>query len=70
MPTEADDLYQGDFFFLLQSEDGDLFKVTVEHEGEDVRALKIKYFDTVPVAQSLCVLKSGYLFVASEFGDQ
>jgi splicing factor 3B subunit 3 len=61
---------QGAFFFLLQSEDGDLFKVTIDHEDEDVRALKIKYFDTVPVAASLCILKSGFLFVASEFGDQ
>lgn len=61
---------KGSFFFLLQSEDGDLFKATIEHEGEDVRALRIKYFDTVPVATSLCILKSGYLFVASEFGDQ
>ncbi|KAL7420211.1 pre-mRNA-splicing factor rse1 [Cryptotrichosporon argae] len=61
---------KGAFFFLLQSEDGDLYKVTIDHEGEDVRALRIKYFDTVPVATSLCILKSGYLFVASEFGDQ
>lgn len=61
---------QGTFFFLLQSEDGDLFKVTIDHEGEEVKALRIKYFDTVPVATSLCILKSGYLFVASEFGDQ
>lgn len=61
---------RGAFFFLLQSEDGDLYKVTIEHEGEDVRAMRIKYFDTVPVAMSLCILKSGYLFVASEFGDQ
>ncbi|KAF5328613.1 hypothetical protein D9619_011578 [Psilocybe cf. subviscida] len=60
---------KGAFFFLLQSEDGDLFKVTIEHDGEDVQALKIKYFDTVPVASSLCILKSGFLFVASEFGN-
>ena len=55
---------------MLQSEDGDLFKVTIDHTDENVDAVKIKYFDTVPVATSLCVLKSGYLFVASEFGDQ
>ena len=61
---------QGAFFFLLQSEDGDLFKVTIEHEEEEVKAVKIKYFDTVPVAASLCILKSGFLFVASEFGNQ
>ena len=61
---------QGAFFFLLQSEDGDLYKVTIEHEEEEVKSLKIKYFDTVPVASSLCILKSGFLFVASEFGNQ
>ncbi|OCH91653.1 hypothetical protein OBBRIDRAFT_792005 [Obba rivulosa] len=60
---------KGAFFFLLQSEDGDLYKVTIDHEEQDVKALKIKYFDTVPVASSLCILKSGFLFVASEFGN-
>jgi splicing factor 3B subunit 3 len=61
---------QGAFFFLLQSEEGDLYKVTIEHDEQDVRALKIKYFDTVPIASSLCILKSGFLFVAAEFGNQ
>ncbi|KAL5528100.1 RSE1 [Sanghuangporus sanghuang] len=60
---------KGAFFFLLQSEDGDLYKVTIDHEDEEVKALKIKYFDTVPVASSLCILRSGFLFVASEFGN-
>ncbi|KAF8738189.1 hypothetical protein AX14_011604 [Amanita brunnescens Koide BX004] len=60
---------KGAFFFLLQSEVGDLYKVTIEHEDEEVKALRIKYFDTVPVASSLCILKSGFLFVASEFGN-
>lgn len=64
------DCPQGQFFFLLQSEEGDLYKVTIEHIDEDVERVKIKYFDTVPVATSLCILKSGFLFVASEFGNQ
>ncbi|KAI9055492.1 hypothetical protein LZ554_000445 [Drepanopeziza brunnea f. sp. 'monogermtubi'] len=66
----------GAFFFLLQTDDGDLFKVTIEMVENDegaptgeVKRLKIKYFDTVPVATSLCILKSGFLFVASEFGN-
>ncbi|KAH8673671.1 Pre-mRNA-splicing factor rse-1 [Xylariales sp. PMI_506] len=66
----------GAFFFLLQSEDGDLFKVTLDmaedEEGNptgEVRRLKIKYFDTIPVSTSLCILKSGFLFAASEFGN-
>lgn len=64
---------RGAFFFLLQTEDGDLFKATLDvredEEGAsigEVDALKIKYFDTVPVATSLLILKSGFLFVASE----
>ncbi|KAJ5220467.1 pre-mRNA-splicing factor rse1 [Penicillium chermesinum] len=68
---------RGAFFFLLQTEDGDIFKVTVEmaenSEGQltgEVQGLKIKYFDTVPVASSLVIFKSGYLYVACESGDQ
>ncbi|KAL0313865.1 UNVERIFIED_CONTAM: Spliceosome-associated protein A [Sesamum angustifolium] len=57
------------FFFLLQTEYGDIFKVTLEHENDRVKELKIKYFDTIPVTSSLCVLKSGFLFAASEFGN-
>lgn len=57
------------FFFLLQTEQGDIFKVTLEMEDDVVTELKIKYFDTVPVAASLCVLKTGFLYCASEFGN-
>ncbi|KAI5788942.1 CPSF A subunit region-domain-containing protein [Peziza echinospora] len=60
---------RGAFFFLLQSEDGDLFKVTLEHDDGGVNRIKIKYFDTVPLATSLCILKSGFLFVAAETGN-
>ena len=67
---------RGAFFFLLQSEDGDLFKITLDmvedENGQltgEVKKLKIKYFDTVPVATSLCILKSGFLYVASETGN-
>ncbi|KAG0149752.1 hypothetical protein CROQUDRAFT_104890 [Cronartium quercuum f. sp. fusiforme G11] len=60
---------RGAFFFLVQTEEGDLFKVTIDHEDEEVQALKIKYFDTVPVSSSLTILKSGFLFVAAEMGN-
>ena len=56
------------FFILLQTELGDLFKVTIEHQGEEMRNMKIKYFDTVPVATSLCILRAGFLYVGSEAG--
>ncbi|KAG7993042.1 hypothetical protein I3843_02G157400 [Carya illinoinensis] len=57
------------FFFLLQTEYGDIFKVTLDHDNDRVTELKIKYFDTIPVTSSMCVLKSGHLFAASEFGN-
>ncbi|KAL2792955.1 CPSF A subunit region-domain-containing protein [Aspergillus keveii] len=67
---------RGAFFFLLQTEDGDLFKLTIDMVEDDkgqltgeVRRLKIKYFDTVPVASNLLILKSGFLYVASEGGN-
>jgi len=34
-----------------------------------VTSLTVKYFDTLPPATSLAVLKTGFLFVASEFGN-
>jgi len=45
--------------------------VTVEHvKGtETVSEVKIKYFDTIPPCVSVCVLKKGFLFAASEFGN-
>eukprot|EP00238_Polyblepharides_amylifera_P001957 CAMPEP_0196584476 /NCGR_PEP_ID=MMETSP1081-20130531/47156_1 /TAXON_ID=36882 /ORGANISM="Pyramimonas amylifera, Strain CCMP720" /LENGTH=1211 /DNA_ID=CAMNT_0041905687 /DNA_START=221 /DNA_END=3856 /DNA_ORIENTATION=- len=61
------------FFFLLQSEYGDIYKVTVEYktvgEMETVTEVKMKYFDTIPTCVSICVLKTGFLFAASEFAN-
>lgn len=57
------------FFFLVQTEQGDLFKVTLETEEDLVTEMKVKYFDTVPPANAMCILKTGFLFIASEFGD-
>ena len=58
------------FFFLVQSEQGDIFKITLKTDDGFVTEIRIKYFDTVPVASSMCVLKTGFLFVACEFGNQ
>ncbi|KAJ0981090.1 hypothetical protein J5N97_009345 [Dioscorea zingiberensis] len=57
------------FFFLLQTEYGDIFKATLVHDNDQVSELKIKYFDTIPVTSAMCVLKTGFLFAASEFGN-
>eukprot|EP00049_Salpingoeca_infusionum_P019072 m.360060 g.360060 ORF g.360060 m.360060 type:complete len:1203 (-) comp18864_c0_seq1:145-3753(-) len=56
-------------FFLIQTEEGDVFKLTIIADKTEMRGLVIKYFDTLPVANSMCLLKSGMLFVAAEFGN-
>mmetsp|Transcript_7770 Transcript_7770/g.32717 ORF Transcript_7770/g.32717 Transcript_7770/m.32717 type:complete len:1204 (-) Transcript_7770:61-3672(-) len=57
------------FFFMLQSEVGDLYKVDLDYEGDAVHALDVKYFDTVPVANSLSIMRPAYLFCAAENGN-
>lgn len=57
------------FFFLVQTEQGDVFKITLETDEDMVTEIKLKYFDTVAVATAMNVLKTGFLFVASEFGN-
>eukprot|EP01028_Stygiella_incarcerata_P012604 TRINITY_DN7926_c0_g1_i1.p1 TRINITY_DN7926_c0_g1~~TRINITY_DN7926_c0_g1_i1.p1 ORF type:complete len:1261 (+),score=358.49 TRINITY_DN7926_c0_g1_i1:117-3785(+) len=59
------------FFLLLQSDFGDLYKVslTFQEDSKEVTEVSVKYFDTVPPAVSLCVMTCGLLFVASEFGN-
>ena len=53
------------FFFLVQTEQGDIFKITLETDEDMVTEIKLKYFDTVPVSTTMNVLKTGFLFVAS-----
>ncbi|CBX99445.1 similar to pre-mRNA splicing factor 3b [Plenodomus lingam JN3] len=60
----------GDFFYLLQTEDGDVFKLTVEASNGKVEKIKIKYFDTIPVCTSICILRAGFVYAACESGDR
>ncbi|ODV76761.1 uncharacterized protein CANTADRAFT_27538 [Suhomyces tanzawaensis NRRL Y-17324] len=57
-------LKKNDFFVLLQSTLGDLFKVTVDYDDdrEVIDDIKVSYFDTIPACTSLNVFKSGFLF--------
>lgn len=63
-------LRKPDFFLLLQSSYGDLFKVTLNYDldKERVTSLKATYFDTIPVCSSIGVFRSGHLF-ANSFGN-
>uniref|UniRef100_A0AAV1UXA1 DNA damage-binding protein 1 n=1 Tax=Peronospora matthiolae TaxID=2874970 RepID=A0AAV1UXA1_9STRA len=57
------------FFVLLQSELGDLYKISLEYSGTVVDEIKIQFFDTIPVATAMCITKMGLLFCASEFSN-
>lgn len=43
--------------------------MTLAYEGEAVTEVRVKYFDTIPTAASIAVLKTGFLFAASEYGN-
>ncbi|KAH8742188.1 spliceosome factor [Cryptosporidium ryanae] len=60
---------KGFFFILLQTELGDIYRVHFSHDEGIVREIKIFYYDTIPVSNSLLVLRAGYLFAAHEFGN-
>ena len=60
------------FFFLIQSEHGDLYKVTLDIDPAQpkiVKSVVVSVFDTIQPANSLCITKTGKLFAASEFGN-
>jgi splicing factor 3B subunit 3 len=61
------------FFFLVQSEYGDLYKVTLDlgqNDGEIVvNDVFVSFFDTIQPANAICLTRKGLLFVASEFGN-
>uniref|UniRef100_A0AC35TTU5 CPSF_A domain-containing protein n=1 Tax=Rhabditophanes sp. KR3021 TaxID=114890 RepID=A0AC35TTU5_9BILA len=56
---------KGARFFLLQMENGDMFKLVID-EDHRLPILTLTYFATVPPANSLTILKTGYIFVACE----
>lgn len=61
---------RGGFFIMLQSELGDLYRVSLEWHGDIVTGIEIAYLDTAPIAATMAVLRNGYLFLAPEAGPQ
>lgn len=64
------------FFFFIQTELGDVFKTQFECDEDIVTEITMTYFDSLPVATSLCLLpysrrrlEGGLLFVAAEAGN-
>lgn len=62
---------RSDFFILLQANNGDLFKLTLDWQRDTstLISMDIKFFQTIPLCNSMNILKSGYLFAAYESGN-
>jgi splicing factor 3B subunit 3 len=58
-----------DFFFLLQTDHGDVFQVCVEYNDLSVSEIRVSYFDTLPTSIALVFLRPNFLVCASEFGN-
>ncbi|KAK8791095.1 hypothetical protein WA158_005726 [Blastocystis sp. Blastoise] len=56
-------------FFLVQSEYGDLYRITLTYSNQQVEDLSIKYYDTIPPASNLCITEKGQLLATFESGD-
>lgn len=66
----------GQFFFLLQTDQGDTWKLTMEMEVDEVGRstgqvvqMTWKYYETFPVARSMVIFRRGYLYIAAENGS-
>ncbi|KNC86365.1 splicing factor 3B subunit 3 [Sphaeroforma arctica JP610] len=56
-------------FFLVQTDQGDIFKIALVVDDDIVVNMQMRYFDTIPVATSLNILKAGFLMSSGEFGN-
>lgn len=60
------------FFFMIQSELGDLYKVTLAIDPNDSKIVNdviVTVFDTIAPSNSLCITKTGLLYSANEFSN-
>eukprot|EP00960_Hanusia_phi_P004012 117927-Hanusia_phi.AAC.2 len=55
--------------FFAQNDIGDLYKITVSLRESVESVLGIEYLDTLPVAQSMIIVRDQYLMLCSEFGN-
>lgn len=62
---------KNDFFVLLQSNYGDLYKLKIlpNFVENNEPVMNIIYFDTIPQAESIHILRNGYMFSNSEIGN-
>ena len=62
---------KNDIFVLLQSNHGDLFKLTVSPDTNDRNRplVQLSYFDTIQNSHQLHIFKNGYLFALSEMNN-
>lgn len=65
-------LKKNDFFLVLQTQHGDLFKVSADYNTDrDVLvSISASYFSSIPPSASIHIFKAGYLFANAWITDQ
>ena len=65
-----------EFFYLLQTEDGDVFKLNItmgaDEQGRQTanpERLVMKYYETFPIARQILLHKKGFVYIAAENGN-
>lgn len=63
-----------EFFFFLQTEDGDVFKLTMTlskdaQNRSTPESMHLKYYETFPVAKQMLLIRKGYIYIAAENGN-
>lgn len=69
--SSATQILKKSFFILLQSNYGDLYRLTIEPNEADRNrpVVSISYFDTIFQAEKLHIFRNGYLYANSELND-
>ena len=57
------------FFILIQSEYGDIYKVSLDTTQDSVSSIVVQYFDTIPTTLGMSITRTGCLFAASELSN-
>ncbi|CAK3864564.1 Pre-mRNA-splicing factor rse1 [Lecanosticta acicola] len=65
-----------EFFFFLQTDDGDVFKLDMGMETDErgnptliPERIILKYYDTLPAAKHMLLHKKGFVYIAAENGN-
>ena len=55
---------------IIQTDLGDLFKLRLDLDSGELVSLTLEYFDTIPPCNSICIMRNGILFAATDCSNR